>query len=546
MTEASSRCDSLPLVQKGKVAEEGIFPTSDSSPTKISQSDNDTLIVESGQTCSGQDKAHQSSEKMKLLVNTMTVISTRVSSPSFSSCCSLANNDMSISLPNLSGCNEQFKYNTVMAGEERNKVNGSVNRASFSGTSGKLPLKTMSLEDCPSCIKHTFNSNGYLKGSGSNPNIIHSSCAKKKELPQMTCDNEEDLPLIINSSNSRLSAVLENISLVYLPHTKQLVTPGQTFTPDITNNNDEHLDMVRSCPEGAENPCKIKDKGVSANSIQKSEPKIGFGPLLALSNLHKQESDPSSCHRNSLSDPGVLSQDSDISTQSHSTVILCDDNESNDTSQVMKSAQDICTETNQCTTTGESIRTTSLSRTDASSFSSISSLSTSTELSVSVASCSDLESGEKVIVDSEEAGFVEINLDPKRVSDTKFVSRNNSQDSGIDEKLHHQLTVCRGSSLNVGAKPKKKSLTSFLTRSLFSRKAKEASADSSPLGWRLFGKIPPKTSPIKDDNLMTDCQSRSVTESYSIKYNDQLKVKRTDIEAPSTTALILEHRPRSE
>lgn len=92
-----------------------------------------------------------------------------------------------------------------------------------------------------------------------------------------------------------------------------------------------------------------------------------------------------------------------------------------------------------------------LSHTDASSFSSISSLSTATDFSVSAASGNDEYCELRGMAD-DESGFMEVNLHSRNSFEK---SRNDSQDSGIDDK---QLTGC--------AKPKRRGLTGFLARSV--------------------------------------------------------------------------------
>ena len=74
-------------------------------------------------------------------------------------------------------------------------------------------------------------------------------------------------------------------------------------------------------------------------------------------------------------------------------------------------------------------------------------------------------------------------------------------------------------------------------RSLFSRKAKETTDNA---GWKLFGRVPPKNAPQKEQS--------KIQEEYQAKLKeDQLvasRAKKSDVEVLSTTALILENRPQ--
>ena len=81
----------------------------------------------------------------------------------------------------------------------------------------------------------------------------------------------------------------------------------------------------------------------------------------------------------------------------------------------------------------------------------------------------------------------------------------------------------------------------FFYRNLFSRKAKESGESDSAPGWKLFGRVPPKDSPQKDPSQISEeyqQKSKPVPDSSSIR------VKKSDIEVSSTTALILEQRPQ--
>jgi len=97
----------------------------------------------------------------------------------------------------------------------------------------------------------------------------------------------------------------------------------------------------------------------------------------------------------------------------------------------------------------------------------------------------------------------------------------------------------------------------YVCRSLlFARKGKTDLINdkgiSDVLGWKLFGKIPPKRAPEKDASDMSlGCdQSRTLDTGKlepKMMTNSALVrgqvARRSDREVPSTTALILEHRP---
>ncbi|XP_067657722.1 TBC1 domain family member 14-like isoform X1 [Haliotis asinina] len=156
--------------------------------------------------------------------------------------------------------------------------------------------------------------------------------------------------------------------------------------------------------------------------------------------------------------------------------------------------------------------------------SSLSSISTGTDFSISAASLGE-EYGESksISLDMEDGGFMDVNLHSRNSYER---CRNVSQDSGIEDK---------------GGKSKRKTFSGFLSRNLFSRKAKENASSESAPGWKLFGRIPPKAATEKDPvQISTDYQAK---QRASAHFPASRTTKKQDIEVLSTTALILENRP---
>lgn len=72
-------------------------------------------------------------------------------------------------------------------------------------------------------------------------------------------------------------------------------------------------------------------------------------------------------------------------------------------------------------------------------------------------------------------------------------------------------------------------------RGLFSRKSKEEEEDQ---GWKLFGRVPPKQGVTKPpQQISQEYQQRATLQNNN-------RPKKSDIEVMSTTALILENRPK--
>ncbi|XP_013415686.1 TBC1 domain family member 14 isoform X1 [Lingula anatina] len=293
--------------------------------------------------------------------------------------------------------------------------------------------------------------------------------------------------LKINQGSSRLSAVLETIPLVYIPQTRQLLT--------VNNNNAIKYTPtpVAHCDQNGKN----EEKFVSSHV--ENESKMGLSEL-------------------QLEDSCLLQQTNEVLSDTLST-ITCD-------SEVVDQM-----ETSPDSTLDRDTAYNSLFKADAASFSSLSSLSTGTGTDFS-SICEDAHGFQGAsIVDTDEAGFMDINLHARNSYEK---TRNTSQDSGID--------------ISKGAKPKRRGLGlgSFFTRGIFSRKPKQQSERSeetvvqeSAPGWKLFGKVPPKeTSPKNPQQISSEYQARQ-----RLLHNKPAERLRKDIEVASTTALILENRP---
>lgn len=98
----------------------------------------------------------------------------------------------------------------------------------------------------------------------------------------------------------------------------------------------------------------------------------------------------------------------------------------------------------------------------------------------------------------------------------------------------------------------------FLYRSLFSRKGKDGAGSGAgeehPPGWKLFGRVPPKDgggAPLRDPSRIQEEYQARVREGAAPAPQHHTptpaptqRVKKSDVEVLSTTALILENRPQ--
>ncbi|XP_054766668.2 serine-rich adhesin for platelets-like [Lytechinus pictus] len=155
------------------------------------------------------------------------------------------------------------------------------------------------------------------------------------------------------------------------------------------------------------------------------------------------------------------------------------------------------------------------------------SLSTDFSSNISIAT-DDLNEAiaDGLVLGEEDVGFEEVNLE------------------------HGEMGHPTGASvIGSGAKPKKRGLGGFLTRNIFRKSLGKSShspgAESSPPGWKLFGRVPAKESMQRDHlQISEDFQKRGQTHPPTSSLT--WKKRHTGLkEASSTTALILENRPEN-
>ncbi|XP_048397613.1 TBC1 domain family member 14-like isoform X1 [Stegostoma tigrinum] len=162
------------------------------------------------------------------------------------------------------------------------------------------------------------------------------------------------------------------------------------------------------------------------------------------------------------------------------------------------------------------------------SVSSISSLSTELSTTLSVSNEDILDS----LVTSDSSAIVNLETDEAQFTD---ISLNSSRESynQADSPLEQETKYKR-----LGT------LANFFTRSLFTKKLKDpASLEQNVQGWKLFGRMPAKESPLKESkNVQQEYEERSGRAQKSPSPNQRLR-KNLDFEPLSTTALILEDRP---
>lgn len=294
----------------------------------------------------------------------------------------------------------------------------------------------------------------------------------------------QDVPLDIEGSNNRLSTVLQNIQLplVYIPTTRQLVTNRKGV---------ENSPLESSSADPPEESAASNSGALSehdSNQSTSTETILNIDDIDQNSEIFKQTN----------IDTGSLGETDSLLRLKEPDQLTC-------------SSLDLESGIHRVHTGDSLLRTFN----DASS---LSSLSTCTDFSVSAASIDDGE-GTGLCIDTGDGGFMEINLHSRNSFER---CKNGSQDSGIDDK---------------GSKPKRKGISGFLSRNIFSRKPKELEPESEQPGWKLFGRVTPKQVPTKDPQQISleYKQRESLTSGKTSK--------KQDIEVMSTTALILENRP---
>lgn len=430
-----------------------------------------------------------------------------------------SNQELSSSLPNLA---------TLIDSDTLSKMSELHLRSSLSDILKKTDgVKAGSLSDWPdesqvdACCKDCS-----LDGAASLPS---SGVASKKAGQALKSSETENLSVTVGPNNNRLSAVLENIPLLYIPHTKQLVSIGSARTSTVAeqqngpSSNDGFTDDY------------IDDAHCDRIHTKQTESCTGpAGQDLEINGMGAV----SSCDRNCtvVTEP-LHSQNASLSN-SHS--ILSQDSQLNDNLPTEEPPNSITPHPSTCKLTNDgqaAVENTNNaeSKADASSFSSISSISTGTEFSASAASGEEPTEPKCQSSTNEDIKFVEINLQSKSSFE---LTSDGSQDSGtdhVDEKTTNQQA-------GQGAKPKKKGLAGFWSRNLFWKKGKEsvASEASEPQGWKLFGKVPPKEQILgATDTSLCESESRPRSSSEDVQY-----CRKRDVEVSSTTALILEQRPQ--
>ena len=312
---------------------------------------------------------------------------------------------------------------------------------------------------------------------------LQNLLSKEDTSPCQKSVNSQNITVCVNNNNNRLSKVLENIPLLYIPHTKQLVSVNNnqsnkhSFTENekvpcdsyhISSMTEQSYAQLKTTTDHEPIPCNqivMAFAGGQSDTASVSSNPDAFSQGPRERTLSNPDSDHSSCTGN------VLSQDSDVSITSDGTVTNTQAAPESQTSSVMPSGQHRLNADNFDVISVDSLSKMSIDRdsprstlnhnsalgsytknlTDASSFSSVSSISTSTDFSMSATSCSeDYHDLKGVIMDTDDAGFMEVNLHSRNSFER---SRNSSQDSGIDEKHCHQ-----------GAKPKRRTISGFFSR----------------------------------------------------------------------------------
>ena len=298
-----------------------------------------------------------------------------------------------------------------------------------------------------------------------------------------------EVTIAMDGSGNRLSAVLENIPLFYLPQTKQLISlsPEHKKVPmeipdsgDLPNTPVENPAQrhASSNQEQCSTSNELSALGTNSDNgcgnhteenVTTSPPSTNYKqPLGAEANASHPESQQQTRNRRLSSEAESecstigLSQDSDASSScrtvlNHSQILSHSQGKSDNRS--LKSSDFDEISLSRVSLERDSPKNTlhrantigSLPLGDGSSYSSISSISTGTDFSLSAASYTDdfleIRSG---LPEGDEREFMDVNLNSRNSFER---SRNSSMDSGIDEKQCHQ-----------GAKPKRRGLSGFFTR----------------------------------------------------------------------------------
>ena len=260
-------------------------------------------------------------------------------------------------------------------------------------------------------------------------------------------------------NNNRLSAVLENIPLLYIPHTKQLVSVGASSCKSPDSAKELQNGPYFLVTDGADNCSAISIcSSVGSQSIDGEPTEQGTVPQDSIGNNTPQQMSCDS-DSNAVSEPlssNIATPSFQSSLSSRGSKFDADSNltESRDSSQhpsICKAIENKDPSPSTCMLENAE------SKADASSFSSLSSISTGTDFSVSAASGDDplpVESKTHTAT-NEEGGFEEINLQAKSSFE---ICREVLQENAIDDKSIDQHQSGHG------AKPKKKGISGFWNR----------------------------------------------------------------------------------
>lgn len=395
--------------------------------------------------------------------------------------------ELSVSLPNLNdgddislktdNCKNEKNVRSSLSDIYDNKLSpGSVilssPNSSVNSTSCLLSKSPEPLETSPN-EKHSLLSKDRLNSSDEqSPLKTNSSPAKVGEVT-----------VTMDGSANRLSAVLENIPLFYLPQTKQLISSPEHQKMSAAENSLDATDSaeVASPVPKAASCSQAEDSSnsriVPVNSDPDHAEGIVIGGPSATANTNGTSSEPAVLEASGGACPPslegsesecstlALSQDSDSfrAVRSHPPLNSTQQSQGKTDSRSLKSSDFDEISLSRVSIDRDSPKNTlhrantigSLPLGDGSSFSSISSISTSTDFSISTTSYTDdfIEIRAPTLsspVEERDGAFVDVSLNARNSYER---SRNSSMDSGIDEKQCHS-----------GAKPKRRGLSGFFTR----------------------------------------------------------------------------------
>ncbi|GAB1604970.1 TBC1 domain family member 14-like [Argonauta hians] len=293
----------------------------------------------------------------------------------------------------------------------------------------------------------------------------------------------DDVTVMVGK-NGKLSTVLENIPLLYIPTTKQLVSQ------DWTSVNTGGVDHGKQ--KGGEYvpmTCKFQNEDTKSSNCEKDYVEVDQSPR------------STSCSLNCV-------DTSSLSSLSTCTDVACGTSVASGVSDEFS---------DQSATTGTPVNADTTTTTTSCAISNVSHTGANSPQTSTYDTANSLESC-----------LVEVNLHSRNSYEPTRSQwpPSNSQDQNLF------IRDC--------TKRKSIGLTGFLGRNLFRRNKDTTNivqGESEP-GWKLFGRIPPKESTVKDPWQISD--------EYHAKQKASQMVAaraRKDIEVMSTTALILENRP---